>query len=61
MHIPWSELELLLAVARAGSLSGAAKALQVTQPTVSRRLAELEALLGEPLFVRTVDGAASCA
>jgi DNA-binding transcriptional LysR family regulator len=56
MHIPWSEVELLLAIARAGSLSGAAKALQVTQPTVSRRLAELEALLGEPLFVRTVDG-----
>lgn len=56
MHIHWSELELLLAVARAGSLSGAAKALQVTQPTVSRRLAELEAQLGEPLFVRTVDG-----
>lgn len=56
MHIPWSEVELLLAVARSGSLSGAAKSLQVTQPTVSRRLAELEALLGEPLFVRTVDG-----
>jgi DNA-binding transcriptional LysR family regulator len=58
MHIPWSEVELFLAVARAGSLSGAAKTLRVTQPTVSRRLAELESTLGEPLFERTVDGAA---
>lgn len=49
-------MELFLAVARAGSLSAAAKTLRVTQPTVSRRLAELEAELGEPLFVRTVDG-----
>jgi DNA-binding transcriptional LysR family regulator len=56
MHIPWSDVELLLAIADAGSLSGAAKALRVTQPTISRRLAELEAELGEPLFVRTADG-----
>jgi DNA-binding transcriptional LysR family regulator len=57
MHIHWSEVELFLAVARAGSLSGAAKTLRVTQPTVSRRLADLESTLGEPLFERTVDGA----
>ncbi len=56
MHIPWGEVELFLAIAEAGSLSAAAKALRVTQPTVSRRLAELEGELGEPLFVRTVDG-----
>ena len=48
---------MLLAVAEAGSLSGAAKVLEVTQPTVSRQLAELEARLGEPLFTRAVDGA----
>jgi DNA-binding transcriptional LysR family regulator len=57
MHVSWSELQLFLAIAEAGSLSGAAKHLRVTQPTVSRQLAELEAQLGEPLFVRTVDGA----
>ena len=57
MHVSWSDLELFLAVAEAGSLSGAAKHLRVTQPTVSRQLAELEARLGEPLFVRSVDGA----
>jgi DNA-binding transcriptional LysR family regulator len=44
-------------VADAGSLSGAARQLRVTQPTVSRQLAELEAQLGEPLFQRTVEGA----
>ena len=57
MHVPWGEVQLFLAVADAGSLSRAARALRVTQPTVSRRLAELEAGLGEPLFARSVDGA----
>jgi DNA-binding transcriptional LysR family regulator len=56
MHISWSDLELLVAIAEAGSLSSAAKRVAVTQPTVSRQLAELEARLGEPLFVRAVDG-----
>ena len=56
MNIPWDDLRLFLAVAEAGSLSAASKRLGVTQPTVSRRLAELEASLGEPLFVRAVDG-----
>ncbi len=56
MHVPWSGLELFLAVAEAGSLSAAAKRIGVTQPTISRQLAELEGRLGEPLFVRAVDG-----
>lgn len=56
MHMSWSEIELFVAVADAGSLSAAAKRLRVTQPTVSRQLAELEARLGEPLFARAVDG-----
>jgi DNA-binding transcriptional LysR family regulator len=58
MHIPWNDLQLFLTVAETGSLSAAAKRLRITQPTVSRRLAELESTLGEPLFVRSVDGAA---
>ncbi|MGN6106897.1 MAG: LysR family transcriptional regulator [Kofleriaceae bacterium] len=58
MHIPWSEIELVVAIAETGSLSKAAGALRITQPTVSRRLADLEAELGEPLFVRTVEGTA---
>ena len=56
VHIEWNAVQLVLAIADSGSLSGAAKRLGVTQPTASRRLAELEAELGEPLFVRTVDG-----
>ena len=56
MHIPWSAVELVVAIADHGSLSRAAAALGVTQPTVSRRLAALEAELGEPLFGRAVEG-----
>jgi DNA-binding transcriptional LysR family regulator len=56
MHIPWSEVELVVAIADNGSLSKAAAALGVTQPTASRRLAALEAALGEPLFGRGVAG-----
>ncbi|MEO8548464.1 MAG: LysR family transcriptional regulator [Kofleriaceae bacterium] len=59
MHIAWDDLQLVLAIAEAGSLSGAARRLRVTQPTASRRLAELEEVLGEPLFVRRVDGTAA--
>lgn len=57
MDIPWDDVRLFLAIADGGSLSAAARRLRVAQPTVSRRLAELESLLGEPLFVRGVEGA----
>lgn len=57
MDIPWDDARLFLAVAECGSLSGAARALRMSQPTISRRLAELETLLGEPLFDRGVAGA----
>lgn len=57
MDIPWDDLRLFLAVAEAGSLSAAALRLRVAQPTVSRRVADLEARMGEPLFVRGVQGA----
>lgn len=57
MDIPWNDVRLFLSVAESGSLSAAARQLRVAQPTVSRRLAELEAVLGEPLFLRGVEGA----
>ncbi len=57
MHIPWEDVRLLLMIAEHGSLSRAASVLGVGQPTVSRRLAELEGRLGEKLFRRSVDGA----
>lgn len=45
-----------LAVYRAGSVSGAARARHLTQPAVSQQLAALEGAVGVPLFVRTPRG-----
>ena len=45
-------LRYFLAVAREGTISGAAAALHVTQPTLSRQLMELEEELGTTLFTR---------
>ncbi len=56
MHIPWDDIQLFLAVAEGGSLSAAARKLGVGQPTVSRRIAALEAQLSERLFERSADG-----
>lgn len=58
MHMPWEDVQLFLAVAEGRSLTAAAKRLRITQPTASRRLAALEARLGEPLFLRSVEGVA---
>lgn len=57
MNIPWDDVHLFLAIAETGSVSSAAKRLQLGQPTVSRRLAQLEYLLGYPLFRRQPSGA----
>ena len=45
-------LEYFLAVVREGTLSGAAEALHLTQPTLSRQIRELEEQLGVTLFLR---------
>ncbi len=52
MRVELRVLRYFLAVARAGSVSAAAQALNITQPTLSRQLAELEAALGKTLFLR---------
>lgn len=52
----WDDLRLFLAVARAGSLSGAARGLGVTHSTVFRRLAAFEERLGVRLFERLPNG-----
>jgi DNA-binding transcriptional LysR family regulator len=52
----WSDLKIFLAVARAGTLAGAAKRIGQTQPTMGRRLRALEAAVGDALFQRTRDG-----
>jgi DNA-binding transcriptional LysR family regulator len=56
MDIPWDDLRLFLAVAETGSLSAAARRLRLGQPTLSRRMAELEDELDEPLFTRGTAG-----
>ncbi len=48
----WDHLRFVLAVARAGTLAGAARRLGVDQTTVSRRLAAAELFLGARLFER---------
>ncbi|HIR01215.1 MAG TPA: LysR family transcriptional regulator [Candidatus Aveggerthella stercoripullorum] len=45
-------LRYFLALAHAGTISGAAKELHVTQPTLSRQLADLEKEFGTTLFER---------
>ncbi len=52
----WDDLRFVLAVARAGSLAGAARALRVNHSTVFRRLAAAEEAAGQRLFGRTADG-----
>lgn len=52
----WSHLEYFLAVARTGSLSAAAKQLQVNHSTVARRLDKLEQQLQVRLFDRLHNG-----
>jgi DNA-binding transcriptional LysR family regulator len=55
----WDDVRHLLAVARTGSLSGAARALGVGHVTVGRRIALLEKRLGVTLLNRTPDGFAT--
>lgn len=57
MNLRWDDLKLFLAVHEQGSLSGAARILKLGQPTLSRRIAELEEAVGEPLFDRQSHGA----
>ena len=45
-------LQYFLTVAREGTVSAAAQALHLTQPTLSRQLRELEEELGKKLFIR---------
>lgn len=52
----WSILRDFIAVAETGGLSQAARRLRVSQPTLSRRIAQLEAQLKAQLFQRTPRG-----
>ena len=59
--MPGSEVSLDLlrtfqAVHRAGTLTGAARLLGLSQPAVTHQLRSLEAVVGQPLFVRQARG-----
>lgn len=52
----WNDVRIFLAIAREGSLGGAARRLGQTQPTMGRRIRALETAIGQTLFQRTADG-----
>jgi DNA-binding transcriptional LysR family regulator len=52
----WDLYRSFLAVLRLGSLSAAARELDLTQPTLGRHIQELEASLGQTLFTRSQAG-----
>jgi DNA-binding transcriptional LysR family regulator len=54
----WDHFRTMLAVLDEGSLSAAARALGLTQPTVGRHIETLEAQIGAPLFTRSASGLA---
>lgn len=57
MSMPsWDDQRVFLAVLEGGSLSAAARALGMAQPTVRARLAALEQALGATLFTRSFQG-----
>lgn len=55
-RIEWELYRSFLAVVAEGSLSGAARALNIAQPTVGRHVAALERALRMPLFTRSQTG-----
>jgi DNA-binding transcriptional LysR family regulator len=57
-QIKLRDLRVLSAVARAGSMSKAATELATSQPAISRSIAELERIVGVPLFDRSPRGIA---
>ncbi|MFT3973546.1 MAG: LysR family transcriptional regulator [Amaricoccus sp.] len=54
--LKWDDLRVFLAVVREGRLQAAGKALDLDPTTAGRRIAALEAALGQRLFERTADG-----
>ncbi|GHK52414.1 hypothetical protein KPZU09_21500 [Klebsiella pneumoniae] len=52
----WDDARIFLAIARAGTLSGAADKMNMGIATVSRRLDRLEQALNVPLFSRHQSG-----
>lgn len=55
-ELQWDDLKVFLAIAREGSLVGAARAIGQTQPTMGRRLQALERSVGCKLLRRSAEG-----
>jgi DNA-binding transcriptional LysR family regulator len=55
-RMEWGDLRIFLAIAREGTLGGAARKLGQSQPTMGRRLRALERDVGQTLFQRTGEG-----
>jgi DNA-binding transcriptional LysR family regulator len=58
MDIDWTLIRSFLAVAEAGSLSAAARATGISQPTLGRHMQAVEAALEVQIFTRTAQGQA---
>lgn len=52
LHVSLRQLEYVVAVGKAGSLSTASEQLNVSQPALSVAIAQVEDRVGEPLFLR---------
>jgi len=55
MNADWDDLRVFLTLAREGSLTAAAKKLDVSHPTIARRVKSLEEAIGARLFDRLPD------
>ena len=55
-HLKLRDLNILLTAARCGSMGKAAQILNISQPAISRSIAELESALGVQLFDRHRQG-----
>jgi len=55
-ELDWNDIPLMLSLARAGSMSSAARELGVDVSTISRRVAAVEAVLQTRLFIRSNRG-----
>ena len=52
----WDDIKAFVAAAKLGSFGAAARSLKTTQPTITRRIDELETRLGGRLFDRGIRG-----
>ncbi|HEY9234117.1 MAG TPA: LysR family transcriptional regulator [Phenylobacterium sp.] len=55
-HADWDDIKTFVAAAQTGSFGAAARRLRTTQPTVTRRIEDLELRLGARLFDRGLRG-----